>query len=101
MSSRSSLMSFCMAALSMTVGGGVEAPIVVRELAGIFTHRPRVRSQAAGRSVSSLIQGAAHAGRCVQLAGLRAVGFSLHGRSVLGMPQRRNPEMFAIQGVSQ
>ena len=27
--------------------------------------------------------------------------FFLHGRSVLGMPDRRNPEMFAIQGVSQ
>ena len=65
----------------------------------LFTHRPRVRSLAAGRSVSSLIQGAAHAGRCVQLAGLWAVGFSLHGLSVLAALTQINADLSLIQGV--
>ena len=47
-----------------------------------FPHRPRVSCTAAGRFVSSLNQGAAHAGRCVQLALQRAVGFFFHFGSV-------------------
>ena len=62
-------------------------------------HCPRVSCTAAGRFVSSLHQGAAHAGRCVRLVVLRAVGFSIHGGSVAGGISLINAEISAIQGV--
>ncbi len=66
-----------------------------------FTLRPRVSCTAAGRFVSSLYQGAAHAGRCVQLVVLRAVGFFIHGGSVAGGISLINAEISAIQGVGR
>ena len=57
--------------------------IVSHGTTGFFTLRPDRSCTAAGRLVSSLHQGAAHAGRCVQLVVQRAVGFFLHGGSVL------------------
>lgn len=62
--------------------------IVVQTKNVDFPHRPRIGCQAAGRFVSSLKQGAAHAGRCVRFAGQRAVGFSFHGGSVLAHHSR-------------
>lgn len=62
------------------------------------SHRPRVSCTAAGRLVSSLYQGAAHAGRCVRLVVLRAVGFFIHGRSVVAAVAGRKPEIFLFQG---
>lgn len=47
------------------------------------SHRPDRSCTAAGRLVSSLYQGAAHAGRRVRLAMQRVVGFFIHGGSVL------------------
>lgn len=72
-----------MSAFCCVVDGGVEAPIVVHRLADTFTHRPRISCKAAGRFVSSLYQGAAHAGRCVWLVLQRAVGSFFHMGSVL------------------
>lgn len=63
-----------------------------------FTHRPDRSCTAAGRFVSSLYQGAAHAGRCVRLVVLRAVGFFIHGRSVVAAVAGRKPEIFLFQG---
>ena len=57
-----------------------------------FTHRPDRSCTAAGRLVSSLFQGAAHAGRCVQFVAQRAVGFSFHGGSVLAHHSRSYSE---------
>ena len=53
-----------------------------------FLHRPDRSCTAAGRLVSSLYQGAAQAGRCVQFAVQRAVGFSFHGGSVQARDSR-------------
>lgn len=66
-----------------------------------FTRRPERSCTAAGRLASSLYQGAAHAGRCVRLAVLRAVGFSIHGGSVAGGISLINAEISAIQGVGR
>lgn len=75
--------------LSVSPGlGCVRAPSIARGSAGTFPHRPRISCTAAGRFVSSLYQGAAHAGRCVQLAVQRAVGFFLHGGSVVAHGSR-------------
>lgn len=63
-----------------------------------FTHRPDRSCTAAGRLVSSLHQGAAHAGRCVQFAVQRAVGFFIHARSVVTAALGRKPEIFQFQG---
>ena len=66
-----------------------------------FTHRPDRSCTAAGRLVSSLYQGAAHAGRCVRLVVLRAVGFFIHGGSVVASIPLINAEISAIQGEGQ
>ena len=66
-----------------------------------FTHRPDRSCTAAGRFVSSLYQGAAHAGRCVQLVVLRVVGFFIHGLSVVAAVAGRKPEIFLFQGGGQ
>lgn len=47
-----------------------------------FIHRPICGPAAAGESVSSLLFGALRAAMRSCLAGVRAVGFSFHGRSV-------------------
>ena len=67
----------------------------------LFVHRPYRSCTAAGRLASSLYQGAAHAGRCVQLALQRAVGFFLHGDSVEADASLINAEISAAQGVGQ
>lgn len=64
----------------------------------LFSHRPRVRCTAAGRFVSSLFQGAACIGSCMQFVAQRAVGFSFHGRSVFIPGAALNPEISSIQG---
>lgn len=61
-------------------------------------HCPRVRCTAAGRFVSPLHQGAARIGSCVQLVVQRAVGFFIHGRSVVAAVAGRKPEIFLFQG---
>lgn len=66
-----------------------------------FTHRQRISCIAAGRLVSSLINGAAHAGRCAQLALQRAVGFSFHGVSVVAGASLINADISAAQGVTR
>lgn len=66
-----------------------------------FTHRPDRSCTAAGRLVSSLYQGAAHAGRCVRLVVQRAVGFFIHGGSVAAGIPLINAEISAVQGVGQ
>lgn len=81
MSSRNSLISLFMSASPGL--GCVRAPSIARGQAGTFPHRPRISCKAAGRFVSSLYQGAAHAGRCVWLAVQRAVGSFFHVGSVL------------------
>ena len=63
-----------------------------------FTHRPYRSCTAAGRFVSTFHQGAAHAGRCVRLVVQRAVGFFIHGRSVVAAVAGRKPEIFLFQG---
>ena len=101
MSSRNSFISFCMSALSLACDGGMDAPIVVQGRAGTFPHRPRISCTASGRLVSSLFQGAAHAGRCVQFVAQRAVGVFLHGGSVVVGTPLINAEISATQGVGQ
>jgi hypothetical protein len=62
-------------------------------------HHPYI-GHAAGGSVSVLHRkGAAHAGRCAQLAWLVVMGFLfVHGGSVLRHGLGRKPEIFLIQG---
>lgn len=67
----------------------------------LLLYRPRVSCTAAGRLVSSLYQGAAHAGRCVRFVVLRAVGFFIHGGSVAAGIPLINAEISAIQGVGR
>lgn len=86
-----------MSVLLAVVGGGVVAPIVAPGKAGTFPHRPTGGCPAAEGSVSYLI-GSARAGRCVRLAGLRAMGLSFHGRSVVDGTAPLNAEISAIQG---
>lgn len=66
-----------------------------------FTHRPDRSCTAAGHFVSQFHRGAAHAGRCVRLVVLRAVGFFFHGGSVAGGISLINAEISAIQGEGQ
>lgn len=95
------LLSTVMPAFPLAAVGGVEAPIVAHGLAGLFAPRPRVSCTAAGRFVSSLYQGAAHAGRCVRLVVQRAVGFFIHGGSVVAGTPLINAEISAVQGVGR
>lgn len=67
----------------------------------LLLYRPRVSCTAAGRFVSSLHQGAAHARRCVWLVVRRAVGFFIHGGSVAAGASLINAEISAIQGVGR
>lgn len=64
-----------------------------------FPHRRRIGCTAAGRFVSSLHQGSAHARRCVQFAAQRAVGFFIHQGSVGVGASLINAEISANQGV--
>ena len=75
-------LDFIFACPFVAVGGGVRAPIVAQGGAGTFyaqrtPFRPRRRG-----FVSTPIFGTAHAGRCVRLAGLCALGFCMHRPSV-------------------
>lgn len=63
-----------------------------------FTHRPNRSCTAAGRFVSSLHQGAARISSCGQLVAQWAVGFFIHGRSVVAAVAGRKPEIFLFQG---
>lgn len=67
----------------------------------LLLYCPRVSCTAVGRFVSSLHQGTAHAGRCVRLVVLRAVGFFIHGGSVAAGTPLINAEISAIQGEGQ
>lgn len=61
-----------------TVFGPLRLSLVINRL----SHYPRISCTAAGRFLSSLHQGAAHAGRCVQFVVRRVMGFFIHGCSV-------------------
>lgn len=74
---------------------------VLLDVSAVFLRHHPYTGHAAGGSVSVLHRkGAAHAGRCAQLAWLVVLGFFfvVHGGSVLRHGLGRKPEIFLIQG---
>lgn len=85
---------------SALFGGVLSIPSYPTRIHLIPLHHPYL-GHAAGGSVSFLqCQGAAHTGRCLQLAWLVVLGFFfvVHGGSVLRHGLGRKPEIFLIQG---
>ncbi len=74
---------------------------VLLDVGAVFSHHHLSKGHAAGGHLSaSQCQGAAHTGRCAQLAWLVVLGFFfvVHGGSVLRHGLGRKPEIFLIQG---